>query len=48
VIDTRKIGTGQPFSGTLNPPVDVVTSRATFQLLRRRSSSTRRWCRRRA
>jgi hypothetical protein len=26
VIDTRKIGTGQPFSGTLSPPVDVVNS----------------------
>ncbi len=26
VIDTRKIGTGQPFSGTLTPPVDVVDS----------------------
>ena len=26
VIDTRKIGSGQPFSGTLNPPVDVVDS----------------------
>jgi uncharacterized repeat protein (TIGR03803 family) len=26
VIDTRQIGNGQPFSGTLNPPVDVVTS----------------------
>jgi hypothetical protein len=24
VIDTRKIGSGQPFSGTLSPPVDVV------------------------
>jgi hypothetical protein len=24
VLDTRKIGTGQPFSGTLNPPVDVM------------------------
>ena len=23
VIDTRQIGNGQPFSGTLNPPVDV-------------------------
>jgi uncharacterized repeat protein (TIGR03803 family) len=23
VIDTRKIGSGQPFSGTLSPPVDV-------------------------
>jgi uncharacterized repeat protein (TIGR03803 family) len=26
VIDTRHIGTGQPFSGTLSPPVDVVNS----------------------
>lgn len=26
VIDTRKIGDGQPFSGTLSPPVDVVDS----------------------
>jgi hypothetical protein len=26
VIDTRKIGTGEPFSGTLSPPVDVVDS----------------------
>lgn len=26
VIDTRKIGNGEPFSGTLNPPVDVVDS----------------------
>jgi hypothetical protein len=26
VIDTRKIGNGQPFSGTLSPPVDVVNS----------------------
>ena len=26
VIDTRNIGSGQPFSGTLNPPVDVVDS----------------------
>ena len=26
VIDTRKIGTGQPFNGLLNPPVDVVDS----------------------
>jgi hypothetical protein len=26
VIDTRKIGNGQPFSGTLNPPVNVVES----------------------
>jgi hypothetical protein len=26
VIDTRKIGNGQPFSGTLSPPVDVVDS----------------------
>jgi uncharacterized repeat protein (TIGR03803 family) len=26
VIDTRKIGSGQPFSGTLTPPVDVVDS----------------------
>jgi YVTN family beta-propeller protein len=24
VIDTRKVGSGQPFSGTLTPPVDVV------------------------
>jgi uncharacterized repeat protein (TIGR03803 family) len=24
VIDTRKIGSGQPFNGTLSPPVDVV------------------------
>ena len=28
VLDTRTIGQGQPFSGTLNPPVDVVTARA--------------------
>lgn len=26
VIDTRKIGAGQPFNGVLNPPVDVVDS----------------------
>jgi YVTN family beta-propeller protein len=26
VIDTRHVGTGQPFSGTLSPPVDVVDS----------------------
>ncbi len=26
VIDTRKIGDGQPFTGTLTPPVDVVDS----------------------
>jgi uncharacterized repeat protein (TIGR03803 family) len=26
VIDTRKIGSGQPFSGTLSPPVDVADS----------------------
>ncbi len=26
VIDTRKRGNGQPFSGTLNPPVDVLNS----------------------
>ncbi len=26
VIDTRKVGSGQPFSGLLNPPVDVVDS----------------------
>ncbi len=26
VIDTRKIGSGQPFTGTLAPPVDVVDS----------------------
>src|ERR1017187_9999067 len=26
VIDTRKVGGGQPFSGTLTPPVDVVNS----------------------
>jgi hypothetical protein len=26
VIDTRKVGNGQPFSGTLSPPVDVVDS----------------------
>jgi uncharacterized repeat protein (TIGR03803 family) len=26
VIDTRKIGSGQPFSGTLTPPVDVMDS----------------------
>ena len=26
VIDTRKVGSGQPFSGTLSPPVDVVNS----------------------
>jgi hypothetical protein len=26
VIDTRKIGNGQPFTGTLSPPVDVVDS----------------------
>jgi hypothetical protein len=26
VIDTRHVGTGQPFSGTLNPPVNVVGS----------------------
>jgi YVTN family beta-propeller protein len=26
VIDTRKVGSGQPFSGTLSPPVDVANS----------------------
>jgi probable HAF family extracellular repeat protein len=26
VYDSRHVGSGQPFSGTLNPPVDVVTS----------------------
>jgi YVTN family beta-propeller protein len=26
VIDTRKVGSGQPFSGTLSPPVDVADS----------------------
>jgi hypothetical protein len=26
VIDTRKVGSGHPFSGTLNPPVDVKDS----------------------
>ena len=26
VIDTRHVGNGQPFSGTLSPPVDVVDS----------------------
>jgi hypothetical protein len=26
VFDTRKIGNGQPFTGTLSPPVDVVDS----------------------
>ena len=26
VIDTRKVGSGQPFSGTLSPPVNVVES----------------------
>ncbi len=26
VIDTRHVGSGQPFSGTLTPPVDVVGS----------------------
>ncbi len=26
VIDTRHVGSGQPFTGTLNPPVDVVNS----------------------
>ncbi len=26
VIDTRKVGSGQPFSGVLSPPVDVVTA----------------------
>ena len=26
VIDTRKVGSGQPFTGTLSPPVDVVDS----------------------
>src|ERR1035438_8092882 len=26
VIDTRHVGSGQPFSGTLNPPVDVTGS----------------------
>ncbi len=26
VIDTRKVGNGQPFSGTLSPPVNVVSS----------------------
>jgi uncharacterized repeat protein (TIGR03803 family) len=26
VLDTRHVGSGQPFTGTLNPPVDVVNS----------------------
>src|SRR5262249_29300186 len=26
VLDTRSVGNGQPFSGTLSPPVDVVGS----------------------
>jgi DNA-binding beta-propeller fold protein YncE len=26
VFDSRKIGSGQPFTGTLNPPIDVVDS----------------------
>jgi YVTN family beta-propeller protein len=26
VIDTRRVGNGQPFTGTLNPPVDVADS----------------------
>jgi hypothetical protein len=26
VIDTRHVGSGQPFSGTLSPPVDVTNS----------------------
>ena len=26
VLDTRKVGNGQPFSGLLNPPIDVVNS----------------------
>jgi hypothetical protein len=26
VFDSRKVGSGQPFTGTLNPPVDVVDS----------------------
>ena len=26
VLDTRKVGNGQPFTGTLSPPVDVVDS----------------------
>jgi hypothetical protein len=26
VIDTRNVGSGHPFSGTLSPPVDVVDS----------------------
>ncbi len=33
VIDTRKVGTGQPFTGTLSPPVDVIdTGCATSSL----------------
>jgi hypothetical protein len=33
VIDTRHVGSGQPFSGTLSPPVDVVdTGCATSSL----------------
>ena len=27
VIDTRHVGSGQPFTGTLSPPVDVVDTR---------------------
>src|SRR5262249_41049854 len=26
VIDTRKVGNGQPFSGVLSPPVDMINS----------------------
>ena len=26
VLDTRKVGTGQPFGGTLSPPVDVLNA----------------------
>ena len=45
VIDTRKIGSGQPFNGLLSPPVDVVdTVRANRRLRRRRMSSTPAWC----
>jgi hypothetical protein len=29
VIDTRHVGNGQPFSGTLSPPVDVVDSQCS-------------------
>ena len=45
VMDTRRIGSGQPFTGTLTPPVDVVNSVCGPPAARKPTSSTRPWCR---